>query len=127
MCPQLSKSLTSLTSKTTSLRGCVTAAKFNSSDYEYVRHDKIAIVPAVQHIHRPTTGKPKWNFKERAIYMHTVCCLFTEPDPPQRVQFDGTSQCTQEGHSLFEKVPEAETAASFNRLCKKSIKIKMVR
>jgi hypothetical protein len=28
-------------------------------------------------------------------------CLFTEPDPALRERFDGTVECTQEGHSLY--------------------------
>ena len=27
-------------------------------------------------------------------------CLFTEPDPALRERFDGSAECTQEGHSL---------------------------
>ena len=45
-------------------------------------------------------------------------CLFTEPDPALRERFDGTVECTQEGHSLCGKTPDAETAQSFNRLRK---------
>jgi hypothetical protein len=48
---------------------------------------------------------------------YTVC-LFTEPDPALRERFDGTAECTQEGHSLGGKTPDAETAQSFNRLRK---------
>jgi hypothetical protein len=50
MPPQLSKSHPPLTSKTASLRDCVTVAKFNSNDYEYVGHDEITKPPAVQYI-----------------------------------------------------------------------------
>ena len=45
-------------------------------------------------------------------------CLFTEPDPALRERFDGTAECTQEGHSLYGKIPDAETTISFNRLRK---------
>jgi hypothetical protein len=45
-------------------------------------------------------------------------CLFTEPDPALRERFDGTAECTQEGHSLHGKIPDAETTISFNRLRK---------
>jgi hypothetical protein len=45
-------------------------------------------------------------------------CLFTGPDPALRERFDGTAGCTQEGHSLYGKTPDAETTQSFNRLRK---------
>jgi hypothetical protein len=45
-------------------------------------------------------------------------CLFTEPDPALRERFDGSAECTQEGHSLFGNTPDAETTISFNRLRK---------
>jgi hypothetical protein len=45
-------------------------------------------------------------------------CLFTGPDPALRERFDGTAECTQEGHSLYGKTPDAETTRSFNRLRK---------
>jgi hypothetical protein len=50
--------------------------------------------------------------------MYTVCLLFTELGPALRERFDGTAECTQEGHSLYGKTPDAETAQSFNRLRK---------
>jgi hypothetical protein len=48
---------------------------------------------------------------------YTVC-LFTEHGPALRERFDGTAGCTQGGHSLCGKTPDAETAQSFNRLRK---------
>jgi hypothetical protein len=45
-------------------------------------------------------------------------CVFTEPDPALRERFDGEAECTQEGHSLCGKTPDAETTQSFNRLRK---------
>jgi hypothetical protein len=51
------------------------------------------------------------------MLLRTVC-LFAEPDPALRGRFDGTAECTQEGHSLYGKTPDAETTQSFNRLRK---------
>jgi hypothetical protein len=42
-------------------------------------------------------------------------CLFIEPDPALRERFDGSTECTQEGHSLNGKTPDAETTISYNR------------
>jgi hypothetical protein len=47
-----------------------------------------------------------------------TACLFTGPDPALRGRFDGTAECTQGGHSLCGKTPDAETAQSFNRVRK---------
>jgi hypothetical protein len=70
-------------------------------------------------VHRPTIGD--WETEVELILgngnTYTVC-LFTDPDPTLRERFDGTAQCTQEGHSLYGTVPVAETAVSFDRLRK---------
>ena len=48
----------------------------------------------------------------------STVCLYTEPDPALRERFDGSAECTQEGHSLYGKTPDAETTISYNRLRK---------
>jgi hypothetical protein len=62
-------------------------------------------------VHRPKTHD--WQTEVAVLQgkgnMYTVC-VFIEPGPALREKFDGTPQCTQGGHSLFGKVPEAETA-----------------
>ena len=62
-------------------------------------------------------GATTWNFLQRKANNSTVC-LFTEPDPALRERFDGSAECTQEGHSLYGKTPDAETTISYNRLRK---------
>jgi hypothetical protein len=48
-------------------------------------------------------------------------CLFTGPDPALRERFDAAVGCTQEGHSLCGKTPDAETTmGSSLTACEKS-------
>jgi hypothetical protein len=50
---------------------------------------------------------------------YTVC-LFTEPDPALRERFDGTAECTQEGHSLYGKKLPMQKPRKVLIACEKS-------
>jgi hypothetical protein len=122
--PQLSKSHTSLTSRNSFLRGCVTVAKFISSDYRYVRLYENRTIPTVPNL-GPRLARRSGASRGGGGGNHNTCSLFIEPNPSNRDKFDGSAQCKQEGHSLYEKNPEAETASSYNVItgCAKNIRV----
>jgi hypothetical protein len=75
-------------------------------------------LPSFQHFNTSAHGWSAEVVLQAKGNTYTVC-PFTGPDPALRERFDGTAECTQEGHSLCGKTPDAETAQSLI-VCEKS-------